>query len=136
MKQSIIHYLTLILALTGAVFAFGDQVQVLSFLSPELAHKWPFVLALATVVDRIGKIMLEFLNKEQPKTDNGLTRVGLKNPNLPAIAIVASLLLLSGCATGPDGQRRYTGPAITFGASYNGVSGTIHLDPSFAKQKK
>lgn len=141
MKANIIHYITLVLALTGAIFAFGDQVQVISFIAPDIAHYWPFVLALATVVDRIGKILLEFLAKgEEPKADSGLTRVGVKNPYLPVVAVIASLLLFSGCATDPSGRRYYVGPALTFGGSYTTPEGArygadVHLDPAYAKQK-
>ena len=139
MKTTITHYVSLVLAITGGIFAISDQIVLIQAISPQVAHYWPIILALATALSRIAKI-IEDAMKEVPKPDNGLTRVGLKNPYLPALAIIASLVLFSGCATDPSGRRYYVGPALTFGGSYTTPEGArygadVHLDPAFVKQK-
>ena len=105
MKKTALNIVTLLIALTGAVFAFGDQVAVLSLINPTLAHHWPFVLAFATVVDRVGKLLLDFLddgelnNSTKPKPPAQKPRSEApdtptnRNRRLPAVILFLSLYL-------------------------------------------
>lgn len=122
MKTTIINCITLILALTGAVFAFGDQVAVISFISPKVAQYWPFVLALATAIDRICKIIIDILDDGElndSSATKGTIRAPGTKPWLPLLIGLLGVSTLVGCATDPNtGKRVYVGPPVAFKTCY------------------
>jgi hypothetical protein len=101
----ITHFLGIILGITGLIFGYADRVSDLSAISPQIAHYWPFILATATLIDRIVKLILTFLSSP-PSTATTTTA----SPTMKTIAILllAGLTLgLAGCTTTvqPNGTK-------------------------------
>lgn len=63
MKAKTLQILSLIIALCGGVLALADTIQPIAAIHPMLAHNWPLVLVLATVVSRIAAIIADHLKK-------------------------------------------------------------------------
>lgn len=82
-SQIIIHVISVLLAICGAILAFGDRIDNLP-LPPNVVAAWPFVFFIATLVDRIGMAVIATLQK-------------------PPVLIILLLLIpsffLSGCGT-------------------------------------
>jgi hypothetical protein len=64
--KTIISAISLAIAIAGGVMSISSTLLVIPGLDPAIAHLWPQVLAAATLVDRIGNIIIAQLNA-QPK---------------------------------------------------------------------
>lgn len=58
MNPKILHAIGLVLALSSGILAIADQLVAIAAINPTLAHWWPVVLAAATSIDRIGKLII------------------------------------------------------------------------------
>lgn len=106
MKTKLLNWLSLILALAGGVMAFGDKVEIISWLDPRIAHIWPFILVMATSIDRIGKIVGDALDDgdingsykaAQSPADSADKPYGARNQRF--VPVLLCCLLLTSCAT-------------------------------------
>jgi hypothetical protein len=61
--RTLIHIVSLLIALAGGVLAIGDTIKAIPGLPPNLANSWPMFLAGATAVDRIGGILVSEMTK-------------------------------------------------------------------------
>lgn len=59
------QFLGVILAITGGLMAYADKLQEISAISPKLAQWWPIVLAGATFLDRVVKLVISFISHFQ-----------------------------------------------------------------------
>lgn len=56
MNPKIIHAGALIFAAASGILASADRIAPLAAISPELAHLWPFALAVSVAIVNIGKL--------------------------------------------------------------------------------
>lgn len=83
-KIVMLHIVSLFIALAGAVLMVGDKITAIPGLNPWLVNNWPTFFFAATMLDRIGKIILNWA----------------KAPGQLAVAIILCFALFSaGCAT-------------------------------------
>lgn len=119
-KTTVTGILMLITLLTGATTEYLQHDKL-----PNLALLLPQIMAA------IGLIMAKDANVSNAPTPLPVSKV---------VAIVGLGFVLAfamtGCATDPKtGKKVYVGPALTIGASYEGVSGNVKIEPTYAKDK-
>jgi hypothetical protein len=112
----ILHILSLLVAIAGAILAYGDKWSAMPGLPEWLVHSWPLVMFAATVIDRIGKIVIDSLT--------------------PKVTTIVGLFLLcgllGGCATNTgdpvkDARGRATNQALVEAARVLGSVATASL---------
>lgn len=52
-------------AVAGGVLAFGDKWVQIPGLPDGLVHSWPLVIFTATVIDRVGNIIINYFKTPQ-----------------------------------------------------------------------
>lgn len=105
-----LHIISALIACVGVILAIGDTITNIPGLNPTLVHAWPTVFFLATIVDRVGKVLLNYLSP--------------KAVTMIALFIGASAFMV-GCATNTgdpvkDARGRATNQALVEAATVLG----------------
>jgi uncharacterized membrane protein len=94
----ILHIVTALVAIFGVILAIGDKITDIPGLNPQLVNAWPTVFFAATIIDRVGKVLINILT---PKTAT-------------LLAVFLMACLLPGCA---NGTRLVEGIGLSGGVS-------------------
>lgn len=57
MNPKLTHAFALLFAAASGILASADRIAPLAAISPELAHLWPFALAVSIAIVNIGKLI-------------------------------------------------------------------------------
>lgn len=66
-----VHLTSLIVASAGAVLAIGDKIIAMPGLPQGLVSAWPLVVFIATLIDRVGSLVVDESNKVWATRDRG-----------------------------------------------------------------
>jgi len=56
------HLIGIILSVTAGIFAYSDKLSEIFSINPQIAQWWPIILAAATTIDRIAKLVISILS--------------------------------------------------------------------------
>lgn len=55
---------SLAIAISGGILAVGNQITAIANLPGWLTNSWPAFIAIATITDRVGNIILNYLKSK------------------------------------------------------------------------
>lgn len=62
-SEKIVHILSLLIAIAGGILSFGDKWISMPGVPDWLTHSWPTFVFAATVVDRMGNLLIDKIPK-------------------------------------------------------------------------
>jgi len=121
-KNKIINFLGLLLALSGGIMAYADKLDQLQLISPKVAQWWPVVLAAATFLDRLVRVVGDYLDDGQMNQSFGKVLVTLS-------AVAA--LMFSGCSSLQGFQQTQSRSyGLNYAPETNSMLFTVSFSPS------
>lgn len=120
MKNKIINFLGLLLALSGGVMAYADKLDHLQLISPKVAQWWPVVLAGATFLDRLVRIIGDYVDDGQINQSFGKVLM---------VLFAISALAFSGCNSVREFQQTQS---RSYGLNYAPETGSMLFTVSFS----